>query len=238
MSEIHTQSLNGVSGFAAVLPAGGLGLRMGGTVPKQMLELGGRPIWRHSLDTFLEHPGISEVVLVVPADWRSHFEQDLDGLDVIVVEGGKERWQSVQNGIRALSPHVRWVLVHDVARPFLSGTIIDAILERVHYEPCIVAKPVSDTVKIITNGHIAQTIDRNSVWLAQTPQACEVSVLNDCYLRMKSEKLPFFPTDEASILEHFGIQVGIVNGDAWNDKVTTPEDLERFRMMLRFDSHS
>jgi len=234
MSVNQTEERNSISGFAVVLPAGGLGLRMGGSVPKQMLELGGRPLWRHSLDTFLEHPGIGEVVLVVPTDWRAHFEQELEGTDVIIVEGGLERWQSVQCGVRALSEHIRWVLVHDVARPFLSDTIIDAVLERVQHEACIVAKSVNDTVKVVSNGHVTQTIDRSTVWLAQTPQACEVSILENCYARILNETLPFVPTDEASILEHFGIGVGIVSGNVWNDKVTTPDDLERFRIMLGY----
>lgn len=220
------------AGYAVVLPAGGLGKRMGGTVPKQMLELGGRPIWRHSVETFLEHPGINQVVLVVPADWRSHFEQELEGEDVTIVEGGAERWESVRNGINALNPDIRWVLVHDVARPFISESIIDSVLERTHWGANIVAKPVVDTVKIVSNAVIERTVDRSKVWLAQTPQSCEVAVLKNCYERMKNEVLPFIPTDEASILEHFGIPVSIVGGDSWNDKVTSPEDMERFRIML------
>ncbi len=224
--------LDGISGFAVVLPAGGLGKRMGGNVPKQMLELGGRPIWRHSVETFLAHPGINQVVLVVPADWRSHFEEELAGEDVTIVEGGLERWESVRNGIAALDADIRWVLVHDVARPFISEEIIDAVLDRTHWGANIVAKPVVDTVKIVANGVIEKTVDRSQVWLAQTPQSCEVSVLKACYERMKNEVLPFIPTDEASILEHFGVPVSIVPGNTWNDKITSPEDMERFRLML------
>lgn len=221
-----------ISGFAAVLPAGGLGLRMGGQTPKQMLELGGRPLWRHSLETFLDHPGISEVVLVVPTDWFSHFEQALEGSEVKLIEGGSERWQSVRNGVRALSSHIRWVLVHDVARPFLSSAIIDRVLAQVQHQACLVAKPVSDTVKMVSGNQVTSTIDRNAVWLAQTPQACEVAVLQECYQRIDQETLPFVPTDEASILEHFHIPVSIVPGSTWNDKITTPEDLSRFRILL------
>lgn len=220
------------AGFAAVLPAGGLGKRMGGSQPKQMLELGGRPLWRHSVETFLAHPGISEVVLVVPADWLSHFEQELEGEDVHIVVGGAERWQSVQNGVNALSERIRWVLVHDVARPFLHSSIIDSVLSRLQDNACIVAKPVTDTVKVVQNGLISSTIDRDTVFLAQTPQACEVNVLRDCYRRMREEVIPFSPTDEASILERYGIAVSVVQGDSWNDKLTTPEDLLRFTAML------
>ena len=218
--------------YGVVLPAGGLGRRMGGTVPKQLMELGGRPLWRHSVETFLQHPAISDVVLVVPTEWRSLFEEELVGTDVVIVEGGAERYQSVENGLRALSANVKWVLVHDVARPFLSGLILDSVLNRVREGACIVAKPVSDTVKLVRNGLVENTVDRNAVWLAQTPQACEVAVLRECYERMRNEVLPFIPTDEASILERYGINIGIVPGDSWNDKVTTPEDLARFSMQL------
>lgn len=221
-----------IAGFAAVLPAGGLGKRMGGNLPKQMLELGGRPIWRHSVETFLAHPGINQVVLVVPTDWRSYFEDELAGEDVTLVEGGQERWESVRNGVYVLDADIRWVLVHDVARPFLSEDIIDAVLERTHWGANIVAKPVVDTVKIVNNGLIEKTVDRSQVWLAQTPQSCEVSVLKSCYERMKNEVLPFAPTDEASILEHYGVPVSIVPGSTRNDKITAPEDMERFRQML------
>jgi len=220
------------AGFAAVLPAGGLGKRMGGSQPKQMLELGGRPIWRHSVETFLAHPGISEVVLVVPSEWVSHFEQELEGENVNIVVGGAERWQSVQNGVNALSERIRWVLVHDVARPFLHSSIIDAVLERLQESACIVAKPVNDTVKVVQQGLISNTIDRDTVFLAQTPQACEVNILRDCYLRMREEVIPFSPTDEASILERYGIAVSVVQGDSWNDKITTPEDMLRFKALL------
>jgi len=221
-----------IAGFGVVLPAGGLGKRMGGSVPKQMLELAGRPIWRHSLETFLEHPAIQEVILVVPAEWRSYFEQELEGERVRLVEGGDERWQSVRNGVNALSSDIRWVLVHDVARPFLSSKIIDGVLERVCHGACIVAKPVVDTVKTVHNGVIESTIDRSTVYLAQTPQACEVATLKDCYHRMGDDILPFVPTDEASLLERFSIPVGIVPGDSWNDKITSPDDMERFRIMI------
>jgi len=227
-----TDVVHSLGSFAVVLPAGGLGKRMGGNVPKQMMELGGRPIWRHSLETFLEHPGIRQVVLVVPADWYNHFEQELQGEDVTLVVGGEERWQSVRNGVEALDADIQWVLVHDVARPFISNQIVDAVLARVRDGACIVAKPVSDTVKVVHNGVIESTIDRALVWLAQTPQACDVAVLKDCYARMANEILPFVPTDEASVLERFQIPVGVVPGNSWNDKVTTPEDMERFQLYL------
>ena len=126
--------------FAVVLPAGGLGKRMGGNLPKQLMELGGKPVYRYCLETFLQMDEIAEVVMAVPADWKSHFEKDLfeENVDtdgnvkqgtalssglrrkLKIVEGGAERWQSVQNGVNALESDAEYVLVHDVARPFIS----------------------------------------------------------------------------------------------------------------------
>lgn len=219
--------------FAAVLPAGGLGKRMGAALPKQLLELVGKPIWKYSLETFLAHPRIGHVVLVVPAEWRSHFEAALGDLPVIVTEGGAERWQSVRNGIAVLPPTVEYALVHDVARPFLSSAIIDSVLDEVVRNACIVAKPVYDTVKIVNGCFISATVDRSTVWLAQTPQAFAVACMRELYARVDLGGLDFVPTDEASLLEHFGEAVAVVPGDAWNDKVTTPEDFERFQNALQ-----
>ena len=132
--------------FAAVLPAGGLGKRMGSSLPKQLIDLGGKPVYRYSLETFAQMPQIAEVVLAVPADWKSHFEEDLkvspfaDKIQIVV--GGKERWQSVQNGIAALSSNVKFALVHDVARPLLSQELILQVMETLEKKgACLVARP-------------------------------------------------------------------------------------------------
>ena len=122
--------------FAAVLPAGGLGKRMGGNIPKQLMVLGGKPVYRYSLETFLKMDEIAEVVMAVPADWKDHFEKeifdsersgkfaDLIARKMKIVVGGAERWQSVENGVNALTSDAEYVLVHDVARPFVSEEII------------------------------------------------------------------------------------------------------------------
>lgn len=229
--------------FAAVLPAGGLGKRMGGTIPKQLMNLGNKPVYQYSLETFLNMDEIAEVVIAVPADWKDYFEKDifsrlspafgtgygnnLNKLRIIV--GGKERWQSVQNGVNALTSGAEYVLVHDVARPFISEKIIRDICETlVNKGSCLVAKPAIDTIKIASDGRVESTIDRNKVWLAQTPQAARIDLLKSLYARIEKEPLNFTPTDEASILEFFGEPVYIVKGETANDKLTTPEDFEIF----------
>ena len=146
-----------------------------------------------------------------------------------IVVGGAERWQSVENGVNALTSNAEFVLVHDVARPFISKEIIlDVCKTLVEKGSCLVAKPAVDTIKIAKDGRVQQTIDRNTVWMAQTPQAASIALLKKLYGRIAAETLDFTPTDEASILEYFGESVYIVKGNNLNDKLTTPEDFEIF----------
>ena len=220
--------------FAAVLPAGGLGKRMGGNIPKQLMLLGGKPVYRYCLETFLNMDEIAEVVMAVPADWKDHFEKDFSHPKLKIVVGGAERWQSVENGVNALTSSAEYVLVHDVARPFISEEIIRNVCNTlVEKGSCLVAKPAVDTIKIARDGKVESTIDRNTVWLAQTPQAASIALLKKLYARIAAEPLDFTPTDEARILEYFGENVYIVKGNAANDKLTTPEDFEIFTKRTR-----
>ena len=232
-----------VGKFAAVLPAGGLGKRMGGNIPKQLMNLGDKPVYQYCFETFLNMDEIAEVVIAVPADWKDYFEKDIFGRigpsigsgysnklnKLKIVVGGAERWQSVENGVNALTSSAEYVLVHDVARPFISEKIIREVCETlVSKGSCLVAKPAIDTIKIASDGRVESTIDRRKVWLAQTPQAARIDLLKQLYARIAKEPLDFTPTDEASILEFFGEPVYIVKGDSANDKLTTPEDFDVF----------
>ncbi|MFA6836411.1 MAG: 2-C-methyl-D-erythritol 4-phosphate cytidylyltransferase [Fibrobacteraceae bacterium] len=219
--------------FAAVLPAGGLGKRMGSTLIKQLLDLGGKPVYQYSLETFAKMSQIGEVVLVVPRDWKSHFEEDLKDFryadKIKIVIGGKERWESVRNGIESLSSDAEYVLVHDVARPFLSEKLVLQAMETLEKSgACLVARPSADTIKLVETDKVVRTIPREQIYLAQTPQCAKVSVLKELYKKIDNSPLSFVPTDEASILEFFGIPVYIVPGNTLNDKLTTPADFERF----------
>jgi len=185
-------------------------------------------MWLHSAETFLNNKVIKTVVLTVPEDWQSHFAEEAKKLSITVAIGGKERWQSVKNGIEALPGDISHVMVHDAARPFVSDEIINAVAASLETDCCLVAKPAFDTVKIAENGYVKNTLDRKTVWLAQTPQAAPVALLKELYKKM--EAFPdFCPTDEASIFEKFGVPVKIIEGNAKNDKITTMQDLEKHR---------
>ena len=225
------------SRFAAILPAGGLGKRMGSKIPKQLLPLNGKPVYRYALETFAQMDKISEVVLAVPADWKSHFEKELEDFrfanKIKLVIGGKERWESVRNGIEALSKKIDFALVHDVARPLISQSLILQVMKTLETKgSCLVARQAVDTVKIVKSEKVERTIPREDVYLAQTPQAARVEIFKELYKKIDDNPLDFLPTDEASILEHFDEPVYIVPGNSQNDKLTTPADLERFELFL------
>jgi 2-C-methyl-D-erythritol 4-phosphate cytidylyltransferase len=230
-----------------VLPAGGVGARFGAEVPKQLLTVQGQPLWVHAVQKFLDHSEIEAIVLVCPADWWNHFDQEMSerwpsayasqnpqgDSRLILVVGGAERWMSVRNGVMALPPFVESVLVHDVARPFLPKDVLDGCLQMVREQgACLVAKPVYDTVKIVEDGVVQSTMDRRKVWLAQTPQAFRVLDLHQAYEWIRSQE-NFHPTDEASLMESCGFRVPIYAGSELNDKVTTPMDLERLSALLQ-----
>ena len=213
--------------IGAVITAGGLGKRVGGEVPKQLVKLHGKAMWLHSAEAFLNNKKIKAVVITVPANWQNYFIEESKNLSIIVALGGKERWQSVKNGIEALPKNISHVMVHDAARPFVNQDIINSVAKTLAKDCCMVAKPVFDTVKVAKNSYVKNTLDRKSLWLAQTPQAAPVELLKKLYKKM--EKFPdFCPTDEASILEKFKIPIKIVEGNAKNDKITTKEELEKF----------
>jgi len=213
--------------IGAVITAGGLGKRVGGDLPKQLVKLHGKAMWLHSAEAFLNNKKIKAVVITVPANWQNYFIEESKNLPIIVALGGKERWQSVKNGIEALPKNISHVMVHDAARPFVSQDIINSVAKILAKDCCMVAKPVFDTVKVAKNSYVKSTLDRKSLWLAQTPQAAPVDLLKKLYKKM--EKFPnFCPTDEASILEKFRVPIKIVEGNAKNDKITTKEELEKF----------
>jgi 2-C-methyl-D-erythritol 4-phosphate cytidylyltransferase/2-C-methyl-D-erythritol 2,4-cyclodiphosphate synthase len=210
-----------------VIVAAGRGDRMGTPVPKQLLDLGGRPILQHSVRLFDRHPAVSELVVVLPAD-RVIEAAALVGPTTRrcqVVGGGLRRQDSVLAGAGALSGLVDVVLVHDAARPFVDDQLVDRVLsgvaERGAAVPAIAAR---DTVKQRDplTGCVSRTIARDDVWLAQTPQGFRRNVLEAAFAEAARGG---DATDEAVLAERAGFPVAIVEGDPRNMKITTPDDL-------------
>jgi 2-C-methyl-D-erythritol 4-phosphate cytidylyltransferase len=216
---------------AAVVPAGGSGSRMGGAVPKQYLDLDGEPILLRAIRPLLAHPDVGLVVLALPTADAEAPPFDLpDG--VRVVAGGADRGDSVRRALDAVPADAEIVLIHDGARPLLTGAVVDRVLAAVTDDAgAIAALPVTDTLKRADGeGRITGTVDRQGLWRAQTPQAFPRGLIVDAYRRAEEDGVS--ATDDAALVERFGGRVVVVPGDPANVKVTRPADLELARVLL------
>jgi 2-C-methyl-D-erythritol 4-phosphate cytidylyltransferase / 2-C-methyl-D-erythritol 2,4-cyclodiphosphate synthase len=217
----------------AIIAAGGMGRRLGAGVPKQLLVLGGRSILQRSVEAFLCHPQVNAVILVVPPAiagqppaWTAGHGDRLR-----IVTGGDRRQDSVANGFDAAVPATDIVLVHDAARPFVSAAVISRTIESAaEHGAAIAAIPVRDTVKRVVRDRdgrvVAETVPRETVFLAQTPQAFRRDVLRDA---VEAGRAGAAGTDEAMLAERAGYRVRVVEGDEGNVKITTPGDLGEAR---------
>jgi len=206
-----------------VIVAGGAGLRFGGPVRKQYLVVGGVPVLLRAIRPFLAHPRIAQVVVVLPAEDVLHAPTWLLDVAVRIVAGGAERGDSVANGLAAVED-AEMVLIHDGARPFVDGGIIDRVLEGCAAGGAIAAVPVTDTIKQVdAEGAIAGTPDRRTLWQAQTPQGFPLAGLRDAYREAVEEGVG--ATDDAALYERYVGPVRVVMGSYRNLKVTRPDDL-------------
>jgi 2-C-methyl-D-erythritol 4-phosphate cytidylyltransferase/2-C-methyl-D-erythritol 2,4-cyclodiphosphate synthase len=216
----------------AIIAAGGAGLRLGAGVPKQLLDLGGLSILRRSVEAFAGHPHVDDVIVALPPELVDAPPLQLgEGMRFRAIRGGARRQDSVANAFAAIDAATTVVLVHDAARPFVSGDLITkAIDAAVEHGAAIAAQPVNDTVKrVIREGSrcaIAETLPRESIFLAQTPQAFRVEVLEHAIALGASG---VEATDEAALAERAGHTVHIVESDATNLKITTADDLAEAR---------
>ena len=214
----------------AVVPAAGKGLRMGGTVPKQFLSLGGEPIVVHSLRALQSAACIHDIILAVPSADLDYCRNDLVvryGFSKVtkVVPGGQERQDSVRLGLEHVPEETEIVLVHDAVRPFVTVAMIeDVVAAARQHGGAIIALPMRDTVKQVGADRLIQrTVDRQPLWLAQTPQAFRMDWLREAHRKAKVEGVA--ATDDAFLFEWMGHPVVVVEGSGENIKVTRPEDL-------------
>jgi 2-C-methyl-D-erythritol 4-phosphate cytidylyltransferase len=220
-----------------VIVAAGRSERMGG-VDKLLAPLAGRPLLSYAIDAFMGCGDIDEVIVVASEENRSAVEvltspEDGAGkprLPMRLVLGGPRRRDSVLAGLEALSPECEYVIVHDGARPRVTGALIKAVLAAARETgAAIAAIPVSDTVKLATtDGIVRDTLDRDSLWLAQTPQAFRRDLLLKAYRQMPGDA-----TDDAGLVEALGHPVRLIEGARENLKVTTPADLRLAEALLR-----
>ncbi len=219
------------SSCIALVVAAGRGSRLGGTLPKQYLDLGGKTLLRHALDSLTSHGGIESVRVVFNPDDAALYEQATLGLGLLPpVAGGAKRQDSVRLGLESLaSMNPARVLVHDGARPFLDAGLVDRVLAALDRAPAAIpALPVLDTVKRGAGGMVAETIDRANLWRAQTPQGFRYKEILAAHRAVIGQDLP----DDAAVAERAGLPVRLVEGSEDNIKVTTAEDLTRAARIL------
>ncbi len=214
---------------AVIIVAAGVGLRVGGDVPKQYQTIGGELILRRTVAAFQEHPAISHIQVVIGEGHEPLYNTAVAGLALPApVQGGATRQASVFNGLKAIAaskPDA--VLIHDAARPFIDEDTITRTIDALADHPgCIPAIAVTDTLKRENNGLIIDTVDRSGLWGAQTPQAFRFAAIFDAHEKAAASGKTDF-TDDASIAEWAGLTVAIVPGKPENNKITTAADLSR-----------
>lgn len=215
--------------FAAILPAAGQSRRFSHKQRKKpFAELRGRAVWLRSADLFAQREDVAQtIVCIAPEDvawFKETFRADLAFRNIEIIPGGAERADSVQNGLAHVRDDIDFVAVHDAARPLLVDAWIDEIFAAaVQFDAAIPAVPTASTVKRVANGRIVETVPRDDLWQAQTPQVFRTSLLRDAY----AARGDLTPTDEAQVVERFGKPVHIVTGSPMNFKITTFDD---FRM--------
>ena len=211
---------------AAIIPAAGYGIRFGET--KQFKLLGKTPLFIHTLTPFLQSKKIREIILVVPQKSLSTIKKTISSFqndkNLIAVSGGPHRQDSVYKGLKRVSQSCNIVCIHDGARPFVSVDLIEStILACVNFDGVVAAIKATDTVKLVTHGsRVQKTLDRNKIWLAQTPQTFKKKELNKALL--SAQKKNIVGTDEAMIMEKMGYSIGIIEGSNRNIKITTRKD--------------
>ena len=210
---------------SAIIPAAGSGERFG--EEKQFKLLSGRPLFFHTLKLFLQSDYIDEIIVVVPSANVDSTHRDVlsmsAGKPVKVVAGGTRRQDSVKNGIDVSDSDSTLVCVHDAARPFVTEDLIQRSISACEFaDGAVVGIPSKDTVKFSENGLVKETLDREKIWLAQTPQCFHKNKLLQALYYAETENLT--GTDESALMEAMGFSIKLVEGDSNNFKITTKDD--------------
>ncbi len=222
--------------FAVIIAAAGKSSRFGGCQArdkKVFQELNGRAVWIRTAEAFLGRDDVKQTLIVLSPedmDWfRDKYRANLAFMDVELVEGGAERCDSVQKALARVRSDIEFIAVHDAARPLIAKDWISNVFETAaQCDAAILATKISSTVKRAENGVIRETVPRDQLWAAQTPQVFRRQLLLDAYAARGKRQ----PTDDAELVEQFGRNVAIVEGSALNLKITTREDLRMAEVLL------
>lgn len=223
-----------MSQFAVILAAAGRSSRFGDALKKKpYVDLQGKPIWLRALEAFTAHSDHAQSIIVVSADdldwFKEKYRPNLAFLDVQVIAGGAERANSVERGLLQVATSTDFVAVHDAARPLITREWVDLVFKAAQKTgAAIPAAPIRGTIKRVNQGNISETVPREGLWEAQTPQFFRRELLIDAY----ANRGGFTATDEAQLLERMGHPVAIVECSPMNIKITTQEDLRIAQALL------
>lgn len=219
-----------MSKVTALIPAAGMGRRMGKAVAKQFLPLGDKPMLAHTLLAFQRASEIDEIIPILSKEDMEYCLRDvIEAFHITkvktLVAGGRERQDSVYNGILKTDKDTSVLLVHDGVRPFVTSEMIRMSVEHARRGECVaVGVPLKDTIKEVDEkGMVIKTLERSRLWAIQTPQAFPAAVLRNAYENAFRNK--YYGTDDATLVERAGGRVRVIMGSYENIKMTTPDDL-------------
>lgn len=205
---------------AVIIVCAGFGKRLGRNNDKPVVALKGKPLFLCTLEKFLAFKQFRQIVLVLRREHISYAKKLISDKRVTFVQGGKERYNSVYNGLKTLNSDIEYVLIHDGGRPLVSKKVITTMIKELRSYPAVItAIAATDTVKLVKNNQVKQTLKREEIFLVQTPQGFKKELILKAYENIK----PVY--DDSQLLEAIGVPVKVILGDRWNIKITYPEDL-------------
>ncbi len=219
----------------AIITAAGAGKRLPGTIKKQYISISGRPLLFWTLDPFLHHPEIHQIIITLPPDDLESMQEAIStefASDRIrCIAGGQERQNSVYNALQLCPSDTEYVLVHDGVRPFISKQDISRMLNLAYEKKAVVpVSPENHTLKTVIDGKVIGTVPRKDLYQVFTPQVFAYDILKSCHDKIQNLNLQF--TDDASILEFFDIPVFALVVSPWNIKITEPEDIRIAELII------
>lgn len=224
--------MNGV-----VIVAAGTGSRMKADINKQFIKLRDKEVIVHTIEKFYNNKNINDIVVVIREDEQEYFNENIIDKykfnNIKIAYGGKQRQDSVYNGIKKLDDNCDVILIHDGARPFVTNNIIEnAIKEAKQHNAVVVGVKVKDTIKVVgENGNVIDTPNRSYLWSVQTPQVFKCDVIKKAYEDAYNNN--YYGTDDAMLVERIGYDIKMVEGSYDNIKITTPEDLNFGEQILK-----
>ena len=216
-----------MSKISVIIAAAGNSTRFGANEKKTFAMLSGIPVWVHSTRVFVSHPEVQQIIVAISPDDEAYFTQrfqtEIDRFNVQIVLGGDQRSDSVLNALAAVYSDTDLIAIHDGARPCIDLSLFQGVVDAAETNgAAIPAVPIASTIKRSDDDQmIAETVDRNNLYLAQTPQVFASQIIRDASERIADLQ----PTDEGQLLETLGIPVALAPGSRFNIKITHPEDL-------------